>query len=234
MKVLSLFSGTGSFEEIFEELGWEYYSVDKFLHSNKENCSKHYLEDILTWDYKKEFNIGDFDLITASPPCCFFSTQRNSWIGRKLKKHGDTIITKEILQQDLEQDGLPLLHKAREIIDYFKPKHYLIENPQSGKMKKYITDLPYHDCDYCMYSDWGYRKRTRIWTNIPCLSLKLCNKNCGNMATADSHKIKVSGVHSNTTNKGHKVKVMPGGGSDRLDRFRIPYKLIRDIMINIV
>ena len=32
-------------------------------------------------------------------------------------------------------------------------------------MKNYM-DYPYYDVDYCMYSNWGYRKRTRIWTNL--------------------------------------------------------------------
>ena len=48
---------------------------------------------------------------------------------------------------------------------YFQPKYYFIESPQSGKMEDYIHDKPYHDVDYCRYSDWGYRKRARIWTN---------------------------------------------------------------------
>jgi hypothetical protein len=28
-----------------------------------------------------------------------------------------------------------------------------------------MKDIPFYDVDYCMYSDWGYKKRTRIWTN---------------------------------------------------------------------
>jgi hypothetical protein len=28
-----------------------------------------------------------------------------------------------------------------------------------------MFNLPYTDVDYCRYSEWGYKKRTRIWTN---------------------------------------------------------------------
>ena len=68
---------------------------------------------------------------------------------------------------------------AEEIIDYFKPPLYFIENPQTGKMKDYISDRPYYDVDYCKYSDWGMRKRTRIWTNKIGFEPKVCNKDCG-------------------------------------------------------
>jgi hypothetical protein len=32
--------------------------------------------------------------------------------------------------------------------------------------RHYIVDLPFVCVDYCRYCDWGYRKRTRLWTNI--------------------------------------------------------------------
>ena len=54
----------------------------------------------------------------------------------------------------------------KEIIDYLKPRLWFIENPKTGRMKDFITDRPYYDVDYCCYSDWGYRKSTRIWTNL--------------------------------------------------------------------
>ena len=63
----------------------------------------------------------------------------------------------------------------------YKPPLYFIENPQTGKMKNYISDRPYYDVDYCKYSDWGMRKRTRIWTNKIGFKPKVCNKDCGFM-----------------------------------------------------
>jgi hypothetical protein len=57
--------------------------------------------------------------------------------------------------------------KALEIIEYFKPKFWFLENPQTGllKTRPFILELPYTDVDFCRYSEWGYKKRTRIWTN---------------------------------------------------------------------
>ena len=61
----------------------------------------------------------------------------------------------------------PWFLRALEIIEYFKPMYRFIENPQTGLLKSrpFMLDLPYTDVDYCRYSDWGYKKRTRIWTN---------------------------------------------------------------------
>ena len=73
-----------------------------------------------------------------------------------------------------------MLDKTREIINYFKPTYYWIENPQSGRMKEYINDLSFFDVDYCMYG-FPYQKRTRFWTNITGFNPKLCNKDCGNI-----------------------------------------------------
>jgi hypothetical protein len=45
-----------------------------------------------------------------------------------------------------------------------------------------MQNLPYTDVDHCRYSDWGYKKRTRIWTNS-CYQGKLCLgvKRCASM-----------------------------------------------------
>ena len=165
---------------------------------------------ILDWDYTV-YPPSYFDVIWASPPCDTFSTVKNTWIGR----HG---YTRESIQADIDNIGLPILRKTEEIIDYFQPKYYFIENPQTGKMKRYINDKPYYDVDYCKYSNWGYRKRTRIWTNIERFDPQTCNKDCGNMS-GNKHKVDVSSF---------------GGGSNRMPRYRIPPKLIEDLFSSMV
>ena len=164
MRVLELFSGTGSVGKVAIKLGYEVISLDL---TDATICC-----DILKWDYKAAFSVGYFDIIWASPPCCVFSKMRLSNIGR----YG---ITMETIQQDISLIGLPILRRTEEIIDYFKPSLYFIENPQTGRMKDYIRDRPYYDVDYCKYSDWGMRKRTRIWTNKVGFEPKVCNKDCG-------------------------------------------------------
>ena len=208
MNHLELFSGTHSFGKI----------------SSKE--------DIMTWDYKK-YDTGYFKIITASPVCLWWSNLRCSWIGRKLKSHGDKIITMQELQQDIDMYGKPMVDKVFEIIDYFKPKYWILENPQGSKMKHYIAEKyphynTYNDFSYCKFSDWGYQKNTRFWNNIDGLENKLCQKDCENIITIKKQNLQIK--------KKHKVSVDGGKGKNNIysqfgtnskyERYRIPEKLI--------
>lgn len=177
MNHLELFSGTHSFGKVSHKLGYNVISLDRDLGANcpfTDYVSKtHIQEDILTWDYK-QYEPHHFKLITASPVCMWWSHLRRSWVGRKIKAHGDTIITNEILDNDIEVFGVPMVEKVFEIIDYFKPEFYIIENPKSGKMKEYINDLiPYLDFSYCQFG-FEYKKDSRFWTNIEVME-KTCN-----------------------------------------------------------
>ena len=224
MKVLELFSGTHSVGKVCEEKGWEVVSLD--LENADINMS------ILDWDYKKDYKKGDFDIIWASPPCHTFSNCRRCWIGRKTKAFGDEIITAEMLDKDMEDNGVPLVRRTQEIIEYFKPKFWFIENPQTGKMKNYLTDLNYYDVDYCKYSDWGYRKRTRIWTNNFEFVPKVCRKDCENMFDPTKHKKDIGNLYIGK--KKHRVdlaKQLGGGGNQKtLDlKYRVPPLLINEL-----
>lgn len=198
MRVLELFSGTGSVGKIAKQLNWEVISLD--LKNADINT------DILNWDYKI-YPVGNFDIIWASPPCDTFSRLRDTWIGRKLKKHGDKIITKEILEKDMLNEGVPILNKTKEIINYFSPTYWFIENPQTSRMKEFNNDLPFYDIDYCKYSDWGYRKRTRIWTNLKNFNAKLCKKDCDNFKNG-RHNVQI-GVKTYGVNTEGKYRIPP-------------------------
>jgi hypothetical protein len=54
-----------------------------------------------------------------------------------------------------------LILKTFEIINYFDPYLWFVENPQTGKLKdrKIMKNIPFYDVSYCMYSDWGYEKK---------------------------------------------------------------------------
>ena len=41
------------------------------------------------------------------------------------------------------------------------------------KTRLFMHGLPWIDLDYCCYCNWGYRKRTRLWTNSGFMG-KLC------------------------------------------------------------
>ena len=219
MKVLELFSGTRSVGKICDELGWETISVDMVLPADHQ-C------DIMDFDYK-QYPKDTFDIVWASPPCHTFSKIQDSWIGRKQKGE---IVTMDTILKRIDKEGLPLLRKTQEIINYFDPKYYLIENPGTSKMKNYL-DLPNYVVDYCMYSDWGYRKRTRIWTNLEGFQAKTCDKKCGNMI-GTLHK-------KNLANTDRKKRAAEELGEtvcniSREDAYRIPPELIRDLFTEII
>jgi hypothetical protein len=174
MRILELFSGTGSVGKVAKERGWEVVSLD--LDGADINC------DILDWDYKEAFPVGHFNAIWASPPCHTFSNTRRSWVGRSIKYFGlDKPVTMEMLYEDMIKRGLPLVRRTEEIIDYFKPSFWIIENPQTGRMKDFLTERPFYDVDYCKYSEWGYKKRTRLWTNIEGFRPEICKRDCSNL-----------------------------------------------------
>tara|TARA_R110000787_G_scaffold86788_1_gene184966 strand:- start:4762 stop:5346 length:585 start_codon:yes stop_codon:yes gene_type:complete len=152
MNVLELFSGTRSIGKVCDQIGWTSVSVDVILPADHE-C------DIMDFDYK-QYPKDHFDIIWASPPCTEYS---------KAKTRG---------VRDIEGAN-KIVKRTKEIIDFFDCEYWFMENPQTGKLKEqdFMKDIPFIDCDYCMYGK-PYRKRTRIWTNKN-LKLKLCDKNCG-------------------------------------------------------
>jgi len=202
MRILELFSGTGSVSKVCKELNYEVISVDI---SSKYHTPT-ILANIMEWDYKT-FPTGHFDMIWASPPCQTFSYLRHCHIGRTLK-HSKEPFTMEQLINDIETKGLPILRKTQEIIEYFKPTYWFIENPV-GRMQNYINNVKPYRVDYCAYADWGYKKPTHIWTNkvfIP----KVC------------------------FHKKHKINIGHPAETESLtlaNRYRVPPNLIKELIL---
>ena len=167
MKLLELFSGTGSVGKAFASAGWEVTSLDL---DPKTEATIH--EDILTWDYST-YPPGYFDAIWASPCCTHYSCAR-----RGAKTPRNLALA----------DSLVL--RSREVIDYFNPHSWFIENPQTGLLKDrpFMQNIPFCDVDYCAYCDWGYRKRTRIWNNVNFQGNLCMGKGCCQNMEGNKHK----------------------------------------------
>jgi len=219
MKILELFAGTGSVGKVAEEKGHSVYSIELDPKYNKPTWTG----DILKWNYK-QFKPHHFDMIWASPPCCSFSAilYMNKWTPEKLKEYQ-------------EKNGLPLVKKTLEIIDYFKPKYYCIENPYSSRMKEYI-DLPFKKVCYCRYG-FDYKKPTRLWTNIN-FDAKWCKPSDG-CENSKKHKKSIAVSRVNPYKKEYKNKdkwlqnpnmIISYKKDNRKTTYRIPPQLVSDIL----
>ena len=201
LRLLELFSGTGSVGKVAKKEGFKVTSVDINKKANPTFCV-----DILKWDYK-QFPRGHFDMIWASPPCDTFSHLLNCHIGRPCKKPGyeGRVWSKELIAERQEQIGLRILKRVKKIIKYFEPKHFFIENPQTGRMKDYMTEYKHTDVCYCMYG-FDYKKPTRLWHNNKYFAGVMCD-----------HKGK------------HTVRIGKRGTTTLNERYSIPPQLLEDV-----
>ena len=107
MKLLELFSGVGSVGNVAKNFGLEVISLDMQMEADIKT-------NILDWNYKEYPHY--FDIIWASSPCTEHSRAKTLGI-RKIDEANVVVL------------------KTLEIIKYFDPIFYMIENPQSGLLK---------------------------------------------------------------------------------------------------
>lgn len=158
MKVLDLCCGTKSVRkclvDMFGEGNIQYWGVDMI-----PRFEPNIIADVTTWDYRQAFpSPGYFDIVWASPPCTEYSCAKSC--GVRNFELADSIVKKCI-----------------EIIEFYKPKWWFIENPGSGflRFRDFMEPLEKyrHTCTYCKYGT-PYKKLTSIWTNKQGLDLKQC------------------------------------------------------------
>jgi site-specific DNA-cytosine methylase len=201
MRLLELFSGTGSVGEVFRAAGWETVSVD-----NAPTAPCDVIADILTLD-PRDFDRehGPFDCIWASPPCTQYSVARTFAKTPRSLGLADALVAKAI-----------------QFIDVIKPKAWFLENPWTGLLKSRPVVAPLGPpvvLDYCRYGR-PFRKRTAIWTNRPLQGL-LCRKGsfCGGWDGRG---------HPSAAQQGGKC---PGGARNRLcDLHRVPRALVEAVV----
>ena len=172
LRLLELFAGSQSVGKVAAELGIEVVSLDDMSVSGLPQPT--FAENILGWDYRNQFEPGHFDFIWASPVCTYFSSMRFSMIGREVDGE---VFTREKFEQDINDYGLPLLDKVLEIIDYFQPRKFFIENPNTGKMKQFLAG-PHSVVSYFAYG-MPWEKPTSIWHNLQKFKPKVANDKAG-------------------------------------------------------
>tara|TARA_Y100001972_G_scaffold105487_1_gene133064 strand:- start:250 stop:879 length:630 start_codon:yes stop_codon:yes gene_type:complete len=205
MKILELFKGSGSITKYFiDNNDVEVISLDILEKYNPTICS-----DIMTFDYK-QFDIGYFDIIWASPECKIFSQLQHTHIGKKWN-------SLEHLKNEREKNKI-YINKTIEIIDYLKPTYYFIENPLYSKIWDYIDNKNYIDnyviVDYC-YFGYNYKKPTKILTN-KILENKRCSCKKHNMRLGITGKNIKNGLTDN----------MIKDNTTLNQRYSIPQKLL--------
>jgi hypothetical protein len=146
---LELFSGTQSFSK---------RTLNPITVDLLPKFKPTHTADMLTWDYRI-YPPGHFDIVWASPPCTQYS---------KARKNAKT-------PPDLEGADA-LVRKAFEIIDYFQPRVWIVENPATGLLPKRMEairpGITGYVAHYCAYGK-PYRKATMFWCNVP-LVLREC------------------------------------------------------------
>jgi len=159
MDTIELFSGTGSFSKVAEDLGYHTWTVDNDPRFSPDTCI-----DIL--NFKPDIP-PHLDIRWASPPCQGFSVASigSSWCGNYCPKRVRTAL------------GMAYVLKTLEIIKDMQPKYWFIENPR-GVLRKmaFMDGLHRKTITYCQYGD-ERMKPTDIWTNLESWTPKKMCKN---------------------------------------------------------
>jgi site-specific DNA-cytosine methylase len=160
-RLLELFCGTKSVGKVFQDKGYEVISLD---YEKRFNPTIH--TDILDWDYTI-YPKNYFDVIWNSPDCSTFSIASRGKYRSITEPFGKDNEYKQ--QAEL---GNRLVDKVIEILNYFTPQYWFIENPK-GLMRHYppLKDFikrgeHYKTLVYYANYGWKYPKPTDIWANV--------------------------------------------------------------------
>ena len=203
MVSLEMCCGYASFSQVvMSEFGYDTTTIDYDPFFSPTFCV-----DILKWDYHGAFEPVQISVIWASPTCTEYSNSKRSGVR-------DLALADSIVM------------KCLEIIRYFKPRLWFIENPFTCLLnhRPFMSDLPAYRVDYCAYDPkLGMKKSTLIWTNLPSFEPRTCTGRgvCPSMV-GRRHRCTCAGSYYDP--KWKSVK----GRSRELAR--VPHQLIRELL----
>lgn len=201
-RLLDLFSGTGSVGEVYRREGYEVVSVD-----NDPGWKPTHTVDVLLWEYRAAYPPGYFHTIVCAPPCTEYSRAK-------------TTAPRDLSKAD------PLVQKALEIVEYFEPQRWWMENPRYGLLptREFMQGLPFVDVDYCQYSNWGYQKPTRIWGSEEVVRVR--GRTCDGITCPNL----VEPTQDPPEKRRHRVKLSsPHESVPTYQKYRIPEQLVREL-----
>ena len=206
MRLLELFSGTCSVSKVLKDLHKDCKVVSLDIHPGYNPTHN---IDILMWDYTL-YPPTYFDIIWASPPCTEYSKAKR--VGVRNLALADAIVQRTI-----------------EIIEFYKPAYWYIENPSDGGLLKHREfmkplEIYKHTCCYCMYGCM-YRKATNIWTNKQQLNLKMCYKH-----STPCPSVVAYGKHLTQAQRSQSSHANIGTSKDLNTLHSIPKRLLVDLL----
>ena len=168
MKVLDLFSGLCAWSAAFKDRGHQITTLDI-----EPKFTPDIVKDIL--EVKSIAELGEFDIILASPPCEAFSIAA-VWLHHWKKVNGKYEPNDEraILAKSIAQHTFDLLENS-------KAKFYVIENPRG--FMRHVIRKPDAEINWCRYvteaekkelskgfhdkRKSAYFKATDLWGRLP-------------------------------------------------------------------
>lgn len=228
--LLELFCGTGSVGQVAKEMGWEVISVDINPRWKPDICI-----DICELDADAiNEKYGKIDVIWASPDCSQYSQILNGYPKYKRKL----------------QESNRVVEHTLALIAKLNPTYWFMENPATGLLKEqdFMKNIQWKDCCYCRYNKGrAFRKHTRIWGSgvskwaNPRMCARYATKEPrpGEAIVAKRRRLqkhgltcefyRIHGRHDMTV--GSNVSRYPYTTNlSKLDRLRIPRKLIWDLL----
>ena len=182
-----------------------------------------YLDNDLLMEKLFEKGIDNVDIIWASPPCTYFSVAS---IGHHWNKN-HTPKTKEAVL------GCEIVKKTIEIIDYFCPDYYFIENPR-GKLRKldFMKRFDRTTVSYCSYGDTRL-KPTDIWTNFLSHPLLIFDNRLQgwNPRPMCRYRDKNNNCHHEKAPRGSKTGTQ--GLKGNYERSLVPPQLCKEILLSL-